>query len=73
MVVLSYYQGARYTQATTQYALFPLPPSSALVGISVGPETEEKMERVAKESMRLSGEGVNRKGGFAECLDLKGA
>ncbi|KIK03648.1 hypothetical protein K443DRAFT_94826, partial [Laccaria amethystina LaAM-08-1] len=46
-----------YTQATTQYALFPLPPSSALVGISVGPETEKKTERVAKESMRLSWRG----------------
>ena len=46
------------SQATTQYALFPLPPSSALVGISLGPETEvKKMARVAKESMRVvSGE-----------------
>lgn len=46
------------SQATTQYALFPLPPSSALVGISLEPETEaKKMARVAKESMRvISGE-----------------
>ena len=46
------------SQATTQYALFPLPPSSALVGMSLGPETEAtKMARVAKESMRVvSGE-----------------
>ena len=46
------------SQATTQYALFPLPPSSALVGISLGPETEaKKMAKVAKESMRVvSGE-----------------
>jgi len=46
--------GERNSQATTQYALFPLPPSSALVGISLEPETEaKKMARVAKESMRV--------------------
>jgi len=43
-----------------QYALFPLPPSSALVGISLGPETVEAKKTaagVAKESMRvISGE-----------------
>ena len=44
----------RNSQATTQYALFPLPPSSALVGISLEPEIEaKKMARVAKESMRV--------------------
>lgn len=45
--------------------MFPLPPSSALVGISLGPETAaKKMERVAKESMRIVWEDVKNKEEF---------
>lgn len=51
-----------YSQATTQYALFPLPPSSALVGISLGPETVAK--KMAKESMRIKWEDVKNKEEF---------